>query len=582
MRVTPSSSAPITGRSRPRSVAFIRAQDGVTMIIAMLVMLVTSLLLVATFTAANDDAQLSHADLTQKQAYYAALAGVQEYEYQLEANPDYWESCPEPKGPVPNESSESYAVTTLAAHSAPSTENTCTASSPPSNPFKTLIESKGTLTNTFRIESIGKTGTSKRTIIANFQVAGFLNYIYFTQYENQDPNSYKTSETQKKDCENYRPERETLEKKDAISCQNIEFASEDSVNGPMKTDDKALICNGAEFGRAGHEPLDPVEIDLGVESAGSCGSSEGPVYNTANKKPTEGKPELVPPESDGSLKAYVEHEPQENEYSGLTYIELEGATNQIKVTNAAVNGGQPKKIEWPKNGLIYVQSSGSCAYNEFEQKNTDTSTTLAKEANCGSVYVKGTSSATKSLTIAAEEDLIINGSIIPSGVTPPAAPSGTTTVGLIATRFVRVYHPVVETYEAIGSSKNKCNTYKVGSTTKEDKYLGGSKCEYTHNEEACDAPNATGSLTDPWIYAAILSTSHSFLVDNDQCGASLENLNVYGAIAQKFRGIVGQGSAGYIKEYIYDERLATDEPPYFLAPLKAGWKIARLTAASPG
>ena len=50
-------------------------------------MLVTSLLLVAAFTAANGDTQLSHIDLTQKQAYYAALAGVQEYEYKLEANP---------------------------------------------------------------------------------------------------------------------------------------------------------------------------------------------------------------------------------------------------------------------------------------------------------------------------------------------------------------------------------------------------------------------------------------------------------------------------------------------------------------
>jgi hypothetical protein len=77
----------------------------------------------------------------------------------------------------------------------------------------------------------------------------------------------------------------------------------------------------------------------------------------------------------------------------------------------------------------------------------------------------------------------------------------------------------------------------------------------------------------------MLSTSHSFLVDNFRCGRSLGNLNVYGAIGQKWRGIVGLiGTSGYDKEYIYDERLATDEPPYFLAPLKAGWKIARETA----
>ncbi|HTA15148.1 MAG TPA: hypothetical protein VK781_09865, partial [Solirubrobacteraceae bacterium] len=117
-------------------------------------------------------------------------------------------------------------------------------------------------------------------------------------------------------------------------------------------------------------------------------------------------------------------------------------------------------------------------------------------------------------------------------------------LGLIANNYVRVYHPVTEEH-------GNCN-------------------------------NATGSLTEPWIYAAILSTKHSFLVDNYSCGANLKNLNVYGAIAQKFRGIVGQGSSGYIKDYIYDERLAVDEPPYFLSPLNAGWKVARETAPKAG
>jgi hypothetical protein len=42
------------------------------------------------------------------------------------------------------------------------------------------------------------------------------------------------------------------------------------------------------------------------------------------------------------------------------------------------------------------------------------------------------------------------------------------------------------------------------------------------------------------------------------------------------------GGTGYLKNYNYDERLATDEPPYFLAPLKAGWKIIRETAPTQG
>jgi hypothetical protein len=501
---------------------------GFTMIIALGVMLVASLLMVAAFTAANGDIGNSHRDVTQKQAYYAALAGIQEYEYNLEANPNYWQTCPKPEGAVPGEVSEHFEVTTLAASTDTEPSKLCNAA----NPFVSIIESKGTLSNTFRIKSVGSAGKSTRTLIANFQVAGFLNYIYFTQYEVADPKSYKGGDER---CANYRAQREAL----GISCVGIVFGPEDTVNGPLHTDDTAEVCGGAEFGRTGHEDL--IEMNGGAVAAG-CGSG-GATYNTPTGGPIVG-PELVAPESDSSLKVYVERTPQENEFSGRTYLELNGETSKIKVTTFKEKKAVLKEIEWPKNGLIYVgNGSGGCAYTEYEQTNTDTTSTYEKEENCGSVYVKGTFS--KSLTIGAETDVIVNGNIVPYGITAGAAPPSTATIGLIATRFVRVYHP--------------CSGNTNGSGA------------------------AGSSLENPWIYAAILSTSHSFLVDNYTCGKLLGNLNIYGAIAQKFRGVVGQvNSHGYNKEYIYDERLATDEPPYFLAPLKAGWKIRRLTAATKG
>ena len=62
-----------------------------------------------------------------------------------------------------------------------------------------------------------------------------------------------------------------------------------------------------------------------------------------------------------------------------------------------------------------------------------------------------------------------------------------------------------------------------------------------------------------------------------------ENSTCYGGIAQNYRGPVGiVGTDGYLKDYKYDDRLATDEPPYFLAPLKAGWKVIRQTAPTGG
>ena len=94
--------------------------------------------------------------------------------------------------------------------------------------------------------------------------------------------------------------------------------------------------------------------------------------------------------------------------------------------------------------------------------------------------------------------------------------------------------------------------------------------------------NDTGSMTDPTIYAAILAVNHSFIVDNYDCGSPLGTLHVYGAIAQLYRGPVGTGggsgvNSGYLKDYKYDDRLFTTEPPYFLNPVSAHWSVSRQT-----
>jgi hypothetical protein len=505
------------------------------MIIALGVMLVTSLLLVAGYTAVRDDTTLSHNEIIAKQAYYAAVGGVQEYEYQLQANPDYWQTCKTPESTVPQEEKITkednynghYAIKLLVASTAPAGTTACSTT----NPFGSMIQSGGATANTFRIESTGYAGNDKRTLIATFHVVGFLNYVYFTQYEVEDPSLDGDSTTA---CEKYYAEREAKK----ANCQTILFAGEDSVKGPMHTDDAANVTCSKElsFGRSGHE--DAVEINGGTWPA--CSKSSEPTYNDPTKKPTKGA-ELVAPQSDTSLLSYVE---EENLFTGVTHLVLNGTTKEITakywVEEKGVEKEVKKTIKWPKNGLIYVQAGKDCAYT-YNPTEADTSTEEKEEINCGTVYVSGTYS--EPLTVAAQNDLIVNGSIYPTSVEGKlgSAPSGTTTLGLIATEYVRIYHPVKETRYS---------------------------CE-----------NESGSLENPWVYAAILSTSHSFIVDNFDCGNQLGHLNIYGAIAQKFRGPVGTtAETGYYKNYVYDERLATDEPPYFLSPLNAGWQVERETA----
>ena len=519
------------------------------MIIALGVMLVTSLLLVAAFTAANGDIHLSHLDATQKQAYYAALSGVQEYEYKLEENPNYWQTCEGPAGtvPQPENAVERYEVTVLPASSRPKGVTACSKI----NPFESTIESKGLLAHTFRIEAVGCAGkvefatckeqsrsqVSTRKLVATFQVSGFLSYVYFTQYEITDPAALKENVA---GCSHYRRQREELESREGFTCEKITWFSRDKNNGPVHTDDAAAICGSPEFGRKSKvPPTDVAEINGGIYDSG-CGSGVAPIFNTPTKSFITG-PELIPPESDTSLASYVK---PENEFEGRTELELKGTT--IKVTTLENKKKVENTIPWPTNNLIYVKSTqAGCTY-EYDPKSSDTIKTAEEEESCGTVFVHGTYG--ESLTIGADRDLVINGNILPTGVSEGATPTGTTTLGLIATRYVRVYHP-------------------CGPETGEE--------------------NGPRSLSNPWIYAAILSTSHSFLVDNWQCGKPLGKLNVEGAIAQKFRGPVGTFSgetivSGYSKEYQYDDRLATEEPPYYLSPLKTGWRIARETAPEGG
>ena len=82
--------------------ARLASEGGFTLMVALGVLLVTSLLLGAAFEAARGDIQLSHRNTVQKEAYYAALAGIQEYEYHLQANPDYWETCVAPANAFPS------------------------------------------------------------------------------------------------------------------------------------------------------------------------------------------------------------------------------------------------------------------------------------------------------------------------------------------------------------------------------------------------------------------------------------------------------------------------------------------------
>ena len=191
--------------------------------------------------------------------------------------------------------------------------------------------------------------------------------------------------------------------------------------------------------------------------------------------------------------------------------------------------------------IIYVSNASGCSPATYNP----TSVTYPLNASpagylgcAGDVYISG--NYTTPVTIAAQNNIIIDGSITTSA-DGNGNPTGGATLGLVANQFVRVMH---------GCSSN--------------------------------------DLTSPTIDAAILALNHSFLVDNWGCGNPEGTLNVYGAIAQYFRGPVGTVSGtggvatGYAKNYNYDDRLANILPPYLFDISDSGWHISRETLCTTG
>ena len=535
----------------------LRDDRGFTMIFAIMVLFITSLFVAGAFVAVEGDVQQTATNTAADKAYYAAEAGVQVFLYNLNTNSSYWEKCAHPeKVAVPGASEETYSYETLPSTAAKKKGEGCVAEH-----SATIIESGNSATGTFRVKITGEAsnGTAvkpKRTIVATFDHPGFLNYVFLSVYEVEDPST--TGATQV-NCEKFYPSRSNTE------CPAIPFVPGDKINGPFHTDDSVALCGNTSFGRTGHN--DKIEV-------------KGEFYKwpelfTCTNNPTEhgeyihGEKveELKPPSTDYELL-----ESAGLTFEGRTVIELEG--NMMKVVNSEFPKGE--KIPFPESGVIYVQNAekGTCPkYTPFNGNET-----YEGDAACGDVYVKGTYS--KSLTIGAQNDVIIVGSVTEESTKGAnVQPTGTATLGLIAEEFVRVFHPVKCTFTCTdtkthGSVNGSCN-YSDGA----EKEGPPEKWGY----EAYGAKSGWGSTTSPIIDAAILSTKHSFIVDHFLCGNNLGTLHVWGAIAQFWRGRVCcattlEPGTGYLKEYNYDERLKTDQPPSFLSPTSTGgWKIERET-----
>ncbi len=632
------------------------SESGFSLVIAILVLAAASLLSFAAIDGVTGDAQLVRNSLDQNRALDAAQAGLAAFRQQLAAGgAAFWQSCPGVNGAtgvtgltgqtaVPNStdagSTEYYSYFELPATTAPSGDNKCD----PANPASTILEGNSVASNSFRVEVRGTSNNVSRTIVAELTPLSFLNYVWFTNYEDADP-QYENETT---NLGGYPPAGPAESTVSGLNCAVYYWAGRSQnctvlahgayqFNGPVHSNDDMFVCGGAGnpytiFGRTSADAIEaPNVLDSTFDewkpsyfAGGSCNTAQSQEIMTGT--PDDNVTTLGLPTDATQLLKTADGASGTNvngcfagygcEFNGPTTIVLDGPTsssvaeNQMTVTNANFHSGVPTKVNYPPNGVVYVNATGSCTYSYTPYTNEnqlyggttlDTNSGDTANAGCGDAIVQaapytgtpngtpyssptscgnGTTSVsgvcpyTQSLTIGASNDIIIASSLTttstssgcaagwytnnqPNALPETSCPTGSATLGLVANHEVRIFHPVTGTRTTVG------------------------------HELTCPSGgglNGTGSLVNPVVDAAILAINGSFTVDNLDCGAGgsgvtggygLGQLTVNGATATNFFGQPAEsnGYTGYSNNYWYDSRLATDLPPYFPQPTNNGWQV---------
>ncbi len=511
------------------------AEDGFTMIVALMVLTISTLMVAGAFVAANGDIGNTQRSLDGKKAYYAARAGMAAFLSQVNRNTELWQNCPSrATTQVPGAPSNvRYAYVPVPANGA----STCSTT----NPVGSMIDFA---TGSFRMRFTGTVSNSAgqtvatRDIVASFRRDSPLDFLWYSVYETLDPNTY-ADPASKQDCAEFRRDGRPSD------CGTISWITGDKLNGPMYTQDQYSICGSPTFGRPGGTD-NVLTAAPGPPTAPGMIPTSGCSNNAiVNGDLIENAPYITAPPDNSNLLTYATQDGVV--YTGATDITLNGNTATV-----SVRGGAAQTVDLVSKPIIYVKS-GTCAatYSPYFSQSANV---YDKTSTCGNVYVHGTYSAP--VTIAAANDIIIDGSVT-TNLTGPAV------MGMVANNFIRIMHGVTT---RSGTTQGQCGS-------------------------AANVPSQ--SLTSLRIDAAVLALNHSFIVDNFDCGAPIggtppsAGLIVNGVIAQLFRGTVGTTSGGtsvtgYLKNYTYDDRLAVQQPPYLFDLASASWRVVRETGCVQG
>lgn len=573
----------------------LRDDRGMALAVAVIFGTVVVFMIATATSVAVAGIKKSSTDSDWNAALSAAYAGVQDYEARLSNDTGYTQFG-NPAAPFSATSTALTLPTGGAANAAFGTGPSGTWATVPGGDGKSFYRyevdaSKYYDTGVVRLRATGKVGSAVRSVVASIRQQGFIDFLYFTDYEIQDP---VMSGAETKTCVKHAWEGRPVASVGSNLCGEIAFSGGDTIDGPAHSNDTMRICeatftsqittsnpkSGVRYSKIDSNGKSCVgqRFPSGITQPAFTSTIGMPSTNAQQKVATQYNTTATATRSPGCL------------YTGPTDITFNAdgtmtvlsprsqftqtdATNVASGRNTAACGmpgtgpgqlGSPggATVEVPANNLVYVQN-----VPQSGEANAVSTTKLADQCNVttgtgngvgypragekqlstspcsygtrsGDAFVHGVLDG--QVTVAAENYLYVTGDLT-------YADRGSDMLGLTATNAVMIWNPVKAVSCGYSST---CYVSMLGDSDRE-------------------------------VDAAIISAAHTFQVQNSGYGGDRGTLTIYGAIAQKFRGIVRQGSNGYVKAYAYDARLKHSAPPSFLNPVTTTYGVTTMAEVSP-
>lgn len=567
--------------------------SGIALVMVIGVCSVLTILVVAGITVAVGSMKKARADQDWSSAMAAAYAGIEEYQSRLANDTSYFQygNPAATFAPTSSVTLPSGLATNPAFGLGPSGSWAEVAGSDGAAQFRYEVDnSKYAAGGTLRLRSTGRAGGETRTIVADLKQQGFIDFLYFTDYEIQDPvNSGKSVNT----CVKYAwAGRPTSTNND---CSEIAFGSSDVIAGPAHSNDTLRICAARFEGavttaRPGATPRYAKWDSNNASCSGQVFTVPGsPAYSPVIGMPATNS--LLVKEVRSDIPAEV---PRPGcLYTGPTQItflstgQMNVKSPWTKATNVAgdpaTSGSTPAACGSVGTGANQLGSAGGATFNVPEYNVIYVQNVPSTTGNPNRWPTSGTGSMPNSNSCKAASGSSVVGNGIGYPLTNEAPPSTSGATISYGCRNGDVFVKGDLKGQVTVAAENY--VYVTGDlkyTNAESDLLGlvGNNAIWVWNPVKSDGSTLLGN-DGRQIDAAILSVGHSFQVQNYTKGGNRGTLTVNGAIAQKFRGIVRNGTNGYAKNYQYDERFRYTAPPKFLSPVTTTYGVSIWIEVSP-